>query len=49
MLTPGKVTPLYSPHDGLQPALHAACCCWQALFTKSSSRPICLSSEVAYG
>jgi hypothetical protein len=45
MLTPGKVIPLDSPHDGLQPA----CCSWPTLSTKSSHRPMSLSSEAAHG
>ncbi len=49
MLTPGKVIPLYSPHSGLQPAPHIACCCWPTLSTKSSYKPMSLSSEVAHG
>jgi hypothetical protein len=49
MLTPGKVIPLYSSHDGPQPTLDVACCCWPTLSTKSSSRPISLSSEAAHG
>jgi hypothetical protein len=49
MLTPGKVILLASPHDGLQPALHIACCSWPTLSTKSSHRPMSLSSEAAHG
>jgi hypothetical protein len=49
MLTPGKVILSYSSHDGLQPALDVACCCWPTLSTKFSSRPISLSSEAAHG
>jgi hypothetical protein len=49
MLTPGKVIPLYPPHSGLQPALRVACCRWPTLSTKSTSWPICLSSEATHG
>jgi hypothetical protein len=49
MLTSGKVIPFYPPDDGPQPTLRVARCCWPTLSTKSSSRPLCLSSEAAHG
>jgi hypothetical protein len=49
MLTSGKVIHFYLPHNLLQPALRVARCCWPTLSTKSSSRPLCLSSEADHG
>jgi hypothetical protein len=49
MLTPGKVTPFYTPYNRLQTTLSVACCRWSTSSMKSSSMPICLGLEAAHG